>query len=515
LPDTDGSWTRKSITTEFIYNALGELVAASGFGIGLANDGFDNYTASDIIQEYQIILGQAKVTTTINRSFSSSLFERGSFENPIVGLDGTWNRTEIRSTAVYDGMGHLQFMLGSGVGLAFDGFNYTASVIEQTYDQELLRRTGLQKVLSTYTRSFTSNGSGEGRFEEPLRNPDGSWSRQENWVDNIYNADGILQSTSGRGTFFSDDGFGNRTTGTNLITYEIFEGEASVLQTITDSQTINLDGSTSSQHLEVTNDYDDQTHRLLSATGTGSSLSNDGFGNFNRSLIDQTYAVVRGQARVTRVVTRSFTSNAAGEGSFNDIVNGGSSVTNQDGSFTYQTSEVTNEYNSGGRLISAEGRSASLSNDGYGNWTASGRLDLTDGPNLGQILEVGTFQTYTIIQGQARLFQSRSQTYSSNAQMGGSFASPVPGRDRSWSRQEVVVTYEYNNLGVLIGATGNGLGLSNDGSREDGTGNFQAIRISQEYSVVSGQAKLLRNISESYSSNASRKYVDNLYERIT
>jgi hypothetical protein len=149
-------------------------------------------------------------------------------------------------------------------------------------------------------------------------------------------------------------------------------------RTTSDSLTENRDGSTARQLSEILYSYINT--RLASATGTGSSLSNDGYGNFVEGIFGQLYEVIRGQAKLIKTSTLSFTSNANGEGSFNDILTGIPTVKNADGSFSFQSSENINQYNPGGRLVAAQGRVASLSNDGSGNWTASGKIDLTAGP---------------------------------------------------------------------------------------------------------------------------------------
>ena len=69
-------------------------------------------------------------------------------------------------------------------------------------------------------------------------------------VDNQYDDDttldniaGLLMDATGEVTFRTDDGFGNKTTGTNSTTYNAailaLTGQAKVEKTINDSSTIN------------------------------------------------------------------------------------------------------------------------------------------------------------------------------------------------------------------------------------------------------------------------------------
>jgi len=84
--------------------------------------------------------------------------------------------------------------------------------------------------------------------------------------------------------------------------------------------------------------------------------------------------VIAGAPRLVESVTQSHTSDAAGNGGFEGTIDGSNRVTNRDGSFSIQISKITNDVNNGGRLVASHGQSASLSNDGIGNWTGSGKI---------------------------------------------------------------------------------------------------------------------------------------------
>jgi len=185
---------------------------------GFSNDGY-NYTASVIEQEYQVIRGQSKLLYSTT-AVTSDLYERRVYENPHLATDGTWTKSENRVTSVYDGMGRIQSTYGEGTGVSFDGFQLLGQYQQADVRHPVPAPERAFENLNTETKSFTSNEHREGRYEEPLTNPDGSWSRQTNAVVNEYEdvpatVDGRdvvvrkLKNVTGTGAFESDDGFGN------------------------------------------------------------------------------------------------------------------------------------------------------------------------------------------------------------------------------------------------------------------------------------------------------------------
>jgi len=426
----------------------------------------------------------------------------------------------------YDGFGRLVFVSGRGTGLSFDGFNFTASESTQKYDLDFLRDYGLSKVLTTRTRSFTSDEDRGGRFARPLTNADGSWSRQDILVQNIYDRDdsdgraAYLINVTGTGTLASDDGFGNSTTGTIDQTNDqaiiALTGQTKLKTSTSITDTLNRDGSTVHSEITTTNMYENTRLVEWSDTngngirerdeltrGDGFSLSFDGFGSYTRSNIQQDFEVIRGAARLVEARTESFTSDAAGNGSFDevfDLINNLPSQTNLDDSFAFQRSVVNYQNNHRGQLARAEGRTASLSSDGRGNYTASGDLDWFRDPATASM---DPNQGYEIIRGQARLVRNVNKTFTSNAGLGGSFDSPAQNADRSWTRQTITTFNEYNlDTGILTKTHGEGIGLSNDGTRDDGSGNYQATRIIQNFEIINGQARVAESITESWTSDA-------------
>jgi hypothetical protein len=208
----------------------------------------------------------------------------------------------------------LQFVSGTGTGRSFDGFNLTGSATRQNFDIEFLMRTGLSKITVTETDSFTLSADGQGSYSNPGRNADDSFNRQRGVVENIYDRDandhlitGIMTNTVGFATFDSDDGHGNKTSGTTDTLYrqDIINqtGQAKVSQTVTKSKTVNRDGSSANQSVTVTYGYDAATTKLNGATGSGTGGTNDGFENTTTSVITQTYVIKAGQARLEKTVT--------------------------------------------------------------------------------------------------------------------------------------------------------------------------------------------------------------------
>jgi hypothetical protein len=268
-----------------------------------------------------------------------------------------------------------------------------------------------------------------------------STTHSENSVRYTYDSRlGKLQNANGEGTFVSRDQYGNETTGSTNQTFTIILGQARVAQTTTVSSTRNLDGSSSEQTIVVINDWSDRGV-LLGASGSGTTRSDDGFGNITSGTIAQTFDVIAGQAKLTSNISTSETSYV-------------------DGSEVQQSITVSYYYDENGVLINASGEGSTLSNDGFDNFTS------------GSIL-----QEYSILNGQAVVSRSTQMSWTSDSNGTGSYDSPLPDTDGSWTRQSITTEFIYNALGELVAASGFGIGLANDG--------FVVVPSSEENIMVS------------------------------
>src|SRR6185436_18967601 len=105
------------------------------------------------------------------------------------------------------------------------------------------------------------------------RNRDGSINDQEAVLFNRYQSStGLLVATAGSSTFVSDDGYGNITSGTVRQTYEIIRNQARLIRTISVSDTLNLNKSTSHSVSEVDYVFDPITGKMTGASGRSTLL---------------------------------------------------------------------------------------------------------------------------------------------------------------------------------------------------------------------------------------------------
>jgi len=138
-------------------------------------------------------------------------------------------------------------------------------------------------------------------------------------VSYSYDGNGKLVSSSGNGTFNSNDGYGNLTSGTIAQSYEIMNGQAKLITSETTSNTVNLDGSTQDQTVTVSYSYD-TAGKLTGASGSGTFRSEDGFGNQTSGNILQSYSLVNGQAKLISSQTDSHTVNLDGSSQQQSVI---------------------------------------------------------------------------------------------------------------------------------------------------------------------------------------------------
>ncbi|MBI2119152.1 MAG: hypothetical protein HYT97_05950, partial [Elusimicrobia bacterium] len=466
-----------SIVITSLYDEVGRLVGAHGSGQSYSNDGFDNLTISNIDQNYIIMGNQAKLKESISRSFTKN-------------TDGSWSvigmsRRDVEALGIAN-----EDILGS---VPADASKNSAMTVTYRY----------------YGERDAGGNLAVDKDNQPLAVDAG----QKRYF-------GSVGYAFGSGKSYSNDGAGNATYSAIEQTYFIINGQAKIETSKTMSRTENVDGSLSWQDgtthngiqtiaSEITYTYDLTTGKLNGNGATAVdavSAADDGFGNWTKSVTHQDYILLNGQAKlkVSRTTSDSATT-ADGK--------------NTDGSYSRQVMTMVYRYYgekdkdenpipalvpSGdskiGQTASVEGKGVSKSDDGLGNVT-SGKIE----------------QTYGLIHGQAKIFQSNSKSWSSNddgpgewslsesydwvytgTANGGNFASPSKYSDDSWSKQNVDTFYAYNDDGALVisGGTkgGDGADYRTFGSgytrSDDGFGNLTSGRIEQTFELVNGQAKL-------------------------
>ncbi|MBI3012589.1 MAG: hypothetical protein HYY63_03080 [Elusimicrobia bacterium] len=390
---------------------LGSVAKATGRGRSISDDGFGNVTTSNISQEFKVINGQAKMAKSVTASKTENLDGSKNW----MGMDGKGQQMEVNyryygeegfaaDNSQKKFIGSVARAAGNGQSFSDDGFgNITNSSIAQ--DFKVIN--GQAKLSRSVTASKTENVDGsiswmgvEGKGEamsveyayygEPGLTPIPS---EKKYI-------GSTARATGRGASISDDGYGNLTTSNITQEFRVINGQAKLSKSITTSKTENLDGSKSwmgaegkGQAMEVTYRYygedgfpaDSSKKRNLGsvaeARGSGTSLSDDGFGNVTTSNISQEFKVINGQAKIARSVTASRTENI--DGSFNLMGMNRKGETMGDG-IQGKAMEVIYRYYGEegykpdssqrkhlGSVAFSQGEGSSVTDDGFGNVTTS------------------------------------------------------------------------------------------------------------------------------------------------
>src|SRR3989338_6982201 len=204
------------------------------------------------------------------------------------------------------------------------------------------------------------------------------------------------------------------------------------------------------KYVQVKYSYDNQG-RLTGATGFGEFDIDDGFGNKTGGTIFQKYNILKGQAKLieNKIDTK---------------------VLNTDGSSVKQDMTIRYEYDSAGKITRAGGFGKSSNDDDFGNAT---NADIK--------------QDYLIINGQAQERLARRESTTQNV-------------DGSKEAAALNVTYEYDNSGRLKDAKGSG-----KYQKDDGFGNVTTGKITQDYQVINGQAKLVNTQADSETASVDQK----------
>src|SRR5204863_5635787 len=134
------------------------LGRAQSLVTSLSTDGYSRFTASYGTQQFTLINGQARVAQTITESFTSNQAGEGSYATPLTNPDQSFSRQQNTTTNLYNAVGKLDSVDGTGVTYSNDGFgNVTQGTVTQVYDQELLHMTGFVKVKDSFSIANTRN----------------------------------------------------------------------------------------------------------------------------------------------------------------------------------------------------------------------------------------------------------------------------------------------------------------------------------------------------------------------
>ncbi|MCJ7646453.1 cysteine peptidase family C39 domain-containing protein, partial [bacterium] len=150
------------------------------------------------------------------------------------------------------------------------------------------------------------------KVTKTINMPDGSTSCTQTWTNYEYDNRGILISASGMSVTIGQDIFGNTYTTSTRNLYIIINGEAKVDRSISRTTSSNIDGSTSVTEGEVIYEYDPTTGLLSKARGNKVTEGNDIFGNKYLTNTDDTYAVIKGEAKLVYSQSETATLNIDG-----------------------------------------------------------------------------------------------------------------------------------------------------------------------------------------------------------
>src|SRR3989338_4286694 len=534
----DDSWNKQLMETSYEYddsNFEGKVTGQSGHGATLSNDGLGNVTAGSIEQSYRKITVGAVVMFKLEKSVSKTWTSNsqgggawtqnaskqwaftanagsGSYEGDddsrLAGGDGSWSKQKMETIYSYDdNTGKQTKQEGYGVSLGNDGFdNYTAGKIVQEYGKENIRNgssksTGEQYKIKSYKSwSWGSKAGGIGSWNLTAKEPA------------LPDGDKEWRFTSNIGSYE------NPVPGGDL--------------------------SWSKQYMETSYEYNKSGAEIGKQSrqyGIGDTFSNDGFDNYTKGKIIQLYEQAppaKGSFKLARSYSYSWTSNAKGEGSYDNVnksnltltgwdLSGpaavvdadgtGRSITTLDSSWNKQEMMTIYTYGEGGKQTNQEGLGVSLSNDGFDNYTAGSiaqTYDLKENGSTGPYWKItsSTNKTWTsdssgggswrqsykiapyvkmfidTIRGSKQysytyLIAGREWAFDSNLGSG-SFASPLANSDGSWSKQEMTTTYSYDDNGKQDGQRGSGKTASNDGFD-----NYTAGTIQQKFDLIGEENK--------------------------
>ncbi|MBI4396560.1 MAG: hypothetical protein HY548_05660, partial [Elusimicrobia bacterium] len=441
----DGVVSESVTNTIYSYNELGRMVGALATGQTVSNDN-GNISTSNNIQIFTVIQGETKLLV----SFSDTL---------TVNLDGSDNHTWMTVTYTYDDRGQVTGASGYG---HFEGHESGYTDPEHTWHDGWVDADGDGKLDyegvdangdGVVSKDEASDVDGDGTIESEITGP----------IDHLVDpAEVIWTDVDGDGeedpaTF----GVTGTTTGDIVQVYEKIGREMRLVSTTSTSHSVNISGSVTDQTMTTTYTYD-PAGRLTGAhsdgnfttvttvwtdpDGDGPQSGSQVTGSITTGTITQEYDVIQGAAKITESTSIS-------------------DATNANGSTSHTETTVHYRYDASGRLTKAWGEGTFNSTD-YG---------CTTDPVTGQQTLVvinrtqGTIiQDYVIINGQARLSSSRTETFALDIGTGRIL---VPGEDR-YAHSISVVYYVYDSNGRLTGASGYTDAQSNTQVWSDPDGDF-------------------------------------------
>jgi hypothetical protein len=521
LSEGEHGYSRVLTRVEFVYDAVGRLTAADGRSEGRSNvevwsdadmDGvidagemMDQVTEVATENDYVVIQGSAQVVRSVTQSSMTV---------------GASRSTSVNAMAFeYDRLGRL-------VGAVGDSFGTTTTKFWNDADADGVVDNG--EMLDQVTHAETSNvfriirGQAvllESRSNSSITTALGE-SRTASWTRNRYDAAGRLVSATGGATGTSTTQFWNdndmdgavdademvvqTTTFETFNSYQILLGQA--MLSVSRSESATRTPLTQTTTTSVTSYQYNARGQLIGAggTATGSTTTvvwndadQDGVMEPGERVpqtttfsTTNTYRIMAGQAMVSEARTSSLSAN---------------------GNVRTETLNITRyRYSADGVLIGATGTTTGTTiTTVWNDADLDGVMDA--GERVGQTTTFTTQSEYRILQGQAMVV--RSDTHS------------VAVAGAATTVTDTRMNYQYNALGVLIGATGSTQGTTTtlvknepDGGSGGLVSQTSTFTTSNVYRISQGQAVVLRSITHTVAvagttTTTTDSWTTNTYDR--
>ncbi|HOW29014.1 MAG TPA: hypothetical protein PK876_11005, partial [Elusimicrobiota bacterium] len=439
-------------------------------------DAFGNITDTTTVQEFANIAGQAKLIKAVTHSETASVDGSDTVSDYTMlyayELDSPANRAARK-------VGQLSSTLPP-VTVTSQTTDAFGNVTVSTTEQEFINIAGQAKLNKTVTTSTTTSVDGSTTVTEPYTTSyvyaeDTKANRKSRIVGHL------LESAATPIHSVTTDAFGNVTNTWTEQVFTVIAGQAKLKTATTRSESFSVDGSdTITEPYTMTYTYAQDTeenralrkvghliigHLLETQASAIRSTTTDAFGNVTKTVTQQVFVIIAGQAKLKTATTSSVTTS----------IDGNVTVTEPyTTSYVYaEDSRANRKARIVGQLIEAIASPIhSISTDAFGNVT-----------------NTWTEQVFTVIAGQAKLktATTRSESFS------------VDGSDTITEPYTMTYTYaqdtEENRALRKVGHLIIGHLLETQASAirsttTDAFGNVTKTVTQQVFVIIAGQAKL-------------------------
>ncbi len=489
------------VTDGWSWQADGTVPNADGTNLGFTKSDFHITKNAAIWQNWK--LERDDITTT--RTYTSSEDREGTYDDPYsFTADGSYSRSyqvvdnsnRYTSTgALVRGTGDINDQTGApvlvmGESLSFDGNNtYTKTLLSQTYNGSLLYYLGRAVVLTSRAISFSSDDSIVGTFDDVWQTADYGGTDTSNTIQ----FDGLTLapvSTATGGWSVSD------ITTDYKDSYDPQTGKLTDIAPTTRGTSLQFDGTPAG--------------KINGITGYTMSQSVQ----INNGVVWQN----TGDSKLADSYSRSWTSDRAAEGSYDNPLNAADGSSSRSYSFTnYENSYFANGLINPDNIPTVTGYSWNF--DGFKSYTHTDTTQVND-PYFWQ-----TLGRLVLLSTDARSFSSDDQPAGVEPDAGvfgaapttiyggGTFDDPLTQFDLSSTRSDLSTDYSNSfqkDLGVMghfsdVAPVSSGWSWNNSGIGDGFVIGISRSNIQETFSNdlwnLNGEMRLVQSVSDSYSSN--------------